>query len=156
MPSLGDLNEKAEFIFNRSQLPGVCGLIDGTHISIQRPTEHEEAYINRKFYPSINVRILCLSSYKITDVCARWPGSCHDSWILRNSAMHEKFDNGTYPGFTNDIILGDSGYPCTSWLITPLLAHPHIIVSTIKWKNLLTYITSFTLITNYSRTSAEQ
>ena len=28
--------------------PNIIGLIDGTHVRIIAPTEHEEAYVNRK------------------------------------------------------------------------------------------------------------
>lgn len=38
--------------------PGVIGCIDGTHVAIVRPTEHEEAYFNRKLYHSLNVMIV--------------------------------------------------------------------------------------------------
>ncbi|XP_070397508.1 putative nuclease HARBI1 [Dermacentor albipictus] len=35
----------------------VVGAIDGTHVRIQAPGEHEEAYVNRHFYHSINVEL---------------------------------------------------------------------------------------------------
>ncbi|XP_070395480.1 putative nuclease HARBI1 [Dermacentor albipictus] len=37
--------------------PRVAGAIDGTHVRIQAPGEHEEAYVNRHFYHSINVEL---------------------------------------------------------------------------------------------------
>ncbi|XP_070379282.1 putative nuclease HARBI1 [Dermacentor albipictus] len=37
--------------------PRVVGAIDGTHVRIQAPGEHEEAYVNRHFYHSINVEL---------------------------------------------------------------------------------------------------
>ena len=109
-----------------------CGLIDGTHIQLKRPHAHEESYVNRKGVHSINMQITSLSNYKITDVCARWPGSSHDTWVLRNSGLFDKFENGIYPGIPRGILLGDSGYPCNSWLITPLLERPAATVSVIK------------------------
>ena len=130
-PSEEDLRENANAVFNRSRIPAVCGLIDGTHIPIQRPTAHEEAYINRKGFHSINVQVVCLSNYQITDVCCQWPGSSHDAWILRNSALCAKFENGTYPGLREGLLLGDSGYPCNTWLMTPLLDRPAATVSTV-------------------------
>jgi len=118
------LFENAAMVFNRSRIPNVCGLIDGTHIEIQRPHVHEESFINRKSVHSINEQITGLSNHKITDVCARWPGSSHDSWILRNLGLCENFENMTYPGIPNGILLADSGYSCNSWLITPVLDRP--------------------------------
>jgi nuclease HARBI1 len=42
--------------FEATGFPGVIGALDCTYISIVRPTEHEEAYINRKGNPTINVQ----------------------------------------------------------------------------------------------------
>lgn len=38
--------------------PGVLGCIDGTHVAIIRPKEHEETFLNRKNYHSLNVLIV--------------------------------------------------------------------------------------------------
>lgn len=35
-------------------MPALIGIVDGTHIRINRPTLHEEQYINRHNQPSIN------------------------------------------------------------------------------------------------------
>jgi DDE superfamily endonuclease len=45
-------------------MPGVIGYIDGTHVKIQRPTEHEDVFVNRKGFHSINVQVMAL--YPIT------------------------------------------------------------------------------------------
>lgn len=37
-------------------MPGVVGAIDCTHIAILKPHAHEEHFINRKGYPSMNVQ----------------------------------------------------------------------------------------------------
>ena len=39
-------------------MPGVVGCVDGTHVRITRPFEHEKAYVNRKNYHSINVQVM--------------------------------------------------------------------------------------------------
>lgn len=49
---------KNEF-YRMAGFPGVIGCIDGTHVRIQRPSENEPAFINRKGYPSINVQAVC-------------------------------------------------------------------------------------------------
>lgn len=45
--------------FDATGFPGVIGAIDCTHISIVRPVEREDAYINRKGNPTINVQAVC-------------------------------------------------------------------------------------------------
>ena len=51
------------------------------------------------------------------DVVCKYPGSCHDSFILRQSNIHSNFENGRYG---DGILLGDSGYPLKSWLMTSI------------------------------------
>jgi hypothetical protein len=38
-------------------MAGVVGFIDGTHIRIVRPQNHEKNYVNRKNYHSLNVQV---------------------------------------------------------------------------------------------------
>ncbi len=56
------------------------------------------------------------------DICVGWLGSTHDSRILTNSNLYDKFNNQsnlvTTP-FNNKYILGDGRYPNLSWLIVP-------------------------------------
>ena len=59
------------------------------------------------------------SNQMIRNVVAKWPGSSHDSRELRDSALYHLFNDGG----GNGTILGDSGYPCLRWLMTP---YPHV------------------------------
>ena len=45
--------------YQRGGFPCVIGCVDGTHIRIQAPNEHENAYVNRKGFHSINVQEVC-------------------------------------------------------------------------------------------------
>ena len=67
---------------------GVLECIDGTHIPIITRSRNECAYINRKFFHSINVRGVS-NLNMIFDVIAKWPGSYHGSFILQSSAFFE-------------------------------------------------------------------
>lgn len=100
-----------------ADFPGVVGAVDGTHVRIQAPSEHEGSYVNRKNYHSINVQVIVAADSRILDVVANWPGSTHDSRILRESTIGREFERGVHTG----LLLGDSGYPCRRWLMTPFL-----------------------------------
>lgn len=66
---------------------------------------------------SINVQCVCSYDLQFTNIVARWKGSTHDSRIWRNSSLYNRFLNGEFCGY----LLGDSGYPCTSYILTPLI-----------------------------------
>lgn len=51
-------DETKEYFFNRFKIPGVIGLIDGTHIPLIRPVENEHMFFNRKGYHSLNSMIV--------------------------------------------------------------------------------------------------
>ncbi|MCL4156128.1 UNVERIFIED_CONTAM: hypothetical protein GTU68_019153 [Idotea baltica] len=107
--------EKQEF-YRIGNFPNVIGCVDGTHIPIEKPNIHEQRFVNRKHYHSINVQGICDSQGKFINVVARWPGSCHDSYILRSSGIWNYMENNPNIG----VILGDSAYPLRSWLMTPI------------------------------------
>ena len=113
------VREKQRF-FQIDGFPNVLGVIDGTHVPIHSPTgwggnEHE--YVNRKGRHSINVQVIFNAASELINVVARWPGSVHDSRILRNSNVWETFEHGRLSG--RGVLLGDSGYPCLDWLLPP-------------------------------------
>lgn len=41
--------------FQRNNFPGVVGIIDGTHVRIDRPSEDPDSYLNRKHHFSIQI-----------------------------------------------------------------------------------------------------
>ena len=53
---------------------------------------------------------------KFINIVARWPGSTHDSHIFRTSNIHHHLE-GT--SFENGVLIGDSGYACLPYLMTP-------------------------------------
>ena len=72
---------------------------------------------NRKGYFSLNVQAVCDTKLMFTNIVCRWPGSTHDSRIFDNSALCSQFRNGLIDG----ILLGDGGYPCRHYLMTPVI-----------------------------------
>ncbi|VDI44044.1 Hypothetical predicted protein, partial [Mytilus galloprovincialis] len=56
---------------------------------------------------------------KFTNINANWPGSSHDSHIFRTSQVCTYMEEND--GWANGVLLGDSGYPCRPFLMTPYL-----------------------------------
>ena len=96
----------------------MIGAIGCTHVRIICPNkENAMAFVNRKQFYSINVQAVCDSDAFITNIVARWPGSTHDSRIFENSNIADKLRDGALDG----ILVGDSGYACRAYLLTPIL-----------------------------------
>ncbi|KAK4871968.1 hypothetical protein RN001_016092 [Aquatica leii] len=105
--------------YQLANFPRVLGAIDCTHVKMISPGgDNAELYRNRKGWFSINVQAVCDASLKITNIVARWPGSVHDSRIFNTSLLRAKLEAGEYG---NAWLIGDSGYACKSYLLTPLL-----------------------------------
>ncbi|XP_062576040.1 putative nuclease HARBI1 [Saccostrea cucullata] len=87
---------------------------------ILRPTVNEEEFVNRKNFHSVNVQLVVDAHCHILDIVAKWPGSTHDARILRESGISQLFQTpGLIPVKCH--LLGDSGYPCKNWILTPFL-----------------------------------
>jgi len=104
--------------YNRSQLPGIIGAVDCTHVPIQSPgSDDAEIYRNRKGYMSVNVQLVCDCNNYISNAVVRWPGAVHDSTIFDNSQIRALFETGRMDG----CLVGDGGYACRQYMLTPLL-----------------------------------
>ncbi|WAR24277.1 HARB1-like protein [Mya arenaria] len=97
------LHDTKSYFYGIAGFPYVIGVIDGTHVLIKAPSQDEPAYVNRMGYHSINADGLVLPN---------------DSRMLRESGLHALFLGGHVPG-DHSYLLGDSGYPCQRWLLTP-------------------------------------
>lgn len=94
------------------------GAIDGCHVRIKPPSVHRLDYLNYKGFYSINMQGLCDHTGRFLDVFVGYPGSVHDTRILKNSFFYlaRRYPPNGY------FILGDGGYPCLETpvsLITP-------------------------------------
>jgi len=56
--------------------------------------------------------------------CINYIGRCHDSRVLRESSLWTAFEEQKLSPFPGAVILGDSAYPLTEWLITPFPGEP--------------------------------
>ncbi|CAI6356221.1 unnamed protein product [Macrosiphum euphorbiae] len=122
--SLNELNHIRQEFTNVYGIPGVIGIIDCTHVAIVPPKADgpypEHIYVNRKNYHSINVQLICDLNMGIMNVNAKYPGSTHDSYIWRRSAISTIMEQMNNEGMRSYYLLGDSGYALRPWLMTPL------------------------------------
>uniref|UniRef100_A0A672ZN21 Putative nuclease HARBI1 n=1 Tax=Sphaeramia orbicularis TaxID=375764 RepID=A0A672ZN21_9TELE len=112
------LNATKHGFYAVAGFPKVIGAIDCTHVQLFPPSDREHVYRNRKHTHSLNVQVVCDSHGVITNIVAKYPGSAHDSFILRNSVLFSKLRDGEYG---DGLILGDSAYPLRPYLLTPVL-----------------------------------
>ncbi|CAF0949183.1 unnamed protein product [Didymodactylos carnosus] len=84
-------DEVKQGFYEMSKFPRVIGAIDCTHIQIKTPKENE---------------------------VVKWPGSTHDAFVLAQSNIATTLAAGVAG---DGWLLGDSGYPLRSWLLTPFL-----------------------------------
>ena len=104
--------------------PAVLGAIDCTHVAIQSPGGlRAELFRNRKGYFSLNIQAVVNASLIFINMVARWQGSAHDANIFAHSYVCARFETGDISG---GFLLGDSGYPCKKYLLTPLAATPTV------------------------------
>ncbi len=116
-PTGNEVNAVKAGFYDVAHFPNVLGLVDGSHVRIMAPHRNEPDYVNRKKYHSINAQIICNDENMITNVVANWPGSTHDSRILRESEIGRQFARQEHRG----VLIGDSGYSSKNWLMIPYL-----------------------------------
>ena len=96
----------------------VVGSIDGCHVRIKPPAQDADCYLNRKLFYSVQLQAVVDHTAKCIDVCVGYPGSVHDSRVLKNSPLYLEKQYPP-PGYC---LIGDGGYPCLSYpmvLMTP-------------------------------------
>ncbi|XP_069665559.1 putative nuclease HARBI1 [Haliaeetus albicilla] len=99
--------------------PGVLGLVGGMHVALRAPSENEPAYRNAGNYHSMNMQVVCDAAGTITNVVAKFPGSCPNAAVLENSALARLLEGARPDGAW---LLGDRSYPLKPWLMTPIAA----------------------------------
>ncbi|XP_053546063.1 putative nuclease HARBI1 isoform X2 [Bombina bombina] len=101
-----------------AKMPNVLGAIDCIHVALRPPLLQQEQYRNSKQFHSLNVQVVCDADLRVLSVRSGFPGSCDKSYILLQSALFEKFEQGLMP---DGWLLGDAEYERRPWLLSPLL-----------------------------------
>lgn len=114
-----EINQTQQGFYRIASFPRVVGAIDCTHVPIKSPGgDNAEEYRGRDGKFSVNVQTVCNAGLKIMDIVSRWPGAVHDQTIFNNSGVKARFEQGQ---MGNLVLLGDSGYALTNYLLTPFL-----------------------------------
>ncbi|KAK6476602.1 putative nuclease HARBI1 [Huso huso] len=113
-PTVQEQQSIKDGCYSISGFPNVVGAVNGTQIIIRAPSNNENHYVCRKGHHSLNVQIICDHRLVIANVVAKWPGSTHDAGIWANCTVGEE------GGFHGGWLLGDSGYPLSHYLLTPI------------------------------------
>ncbi|CAJ1087233.1 putative nuclease HARBI1 [Xyrichtys novacula] len=121
LPNRAELEEIGAGFQQLAGHPAFCkvaGSIDGCHVRIVPPGQFGADFFNRKLFHSVQFQAIVDHKGHFLDVHIGFPGSVHDSRVLRCSPVyvHQLYPP---PGWC---LLGDGGYPCISQpltLITP-------------------------------------
>ncbi|KAI4455559.1 hypothetical protein MML48_9g00005574 [Holotrichia oblita] len=123
------MNVVRRSFFDKYNFPGIIGCVECTHVAIfppriVDPNYPEHLYVNRKGYHSINVQLVSDSNLRILNVNARYPGSTNGAFIWSNYNLNATLQQLHANGHTDYFLLGDSGYPLRTWILTPLEEDP--------------------------------
>lgn len=121
-----------------SGFPGVVGAIDGCLIPISTPSVHQKSYVCRKKFHAIALQGVCDTKKKFIDVDIGTVGSVHDARVFTNSDLKAMIDEEKNAMFPDDgHMLGDSAYPCLSYLLVPFKDYGHLSTAQKKFNKKL-------------------
>lgn len=87
-------------------LPGVLGLVGAMHVALRAPADNEPLFRNAANFHSINMQVVCDRHGAITNVVAKFPGSCPNATVLENSALARLMEGSRAEGVW---LLGEGG-----------------------------------------------
>ena len=124
IPTGDSLNSTVNSFEEKFGFPQVLGVVDGTHIPINKPKEDSQSYFSYKMKYSLNVQGVCDSKGRFIDVDINWPGGTHDAKVFANSRINKAMREGKIPKLFRVLLpgrdkvplllLGDPAYPLLS------------------------------------------
>ena len=111
-------NQIKQDFYKLRNFPHVLGAIDGTLIPIKAPPNDEHLFVCRKGYHALNIQGISDANGKFLDIVSKWPGSTHDAFMWSNCSLKDMFEQKE---IGEGWLLGDSGYPCRPYLMTPVM-----------------------------------
>ena len=116
--------------------PQIAGAIDGSHIEIRAPPDNHEDYYNRQQFYSLVLQGVVDSKLLFRHISVGYPGSVHDSRVLRLSGLADLAEKGEILKSPTKIIrgvevrpmlAGDSAYPLSGWLLKPFSTRGNLL-----------------------------
>ena len=116
--------------------PQIAGAIDGSHIEIRAPPDNHEDYYNRKQFYSLVLEGVVDSKLLFRHISVGYPGSVHDSRVLRLSGLADLAEKGEILKSPTIIIqcvevrpmlAGDSAYPLSGWPLKPFSTRGNLL-----------------------------
>jgi len=95
-------------------LENICGSIDGSLISINRPPldiQFAREFYCRKGFPALNITVIASFDKTFLYMYANSPGSKNDLFVLRHSSLKLNLQDGTMMLPDLGFLLGDQIYP---------------------------------------------
>ncbi|XP_069978023.1 putative nuclease HARBI1 [Penaeus vannamei] len=103
-PNARDVTAIIQKFHTIAGMPEVIGCIDGSHFPVRGPGGNEaELYRCRKGYFSINTQGICDADLKFMNTIASWPGTVHNSRIIKNSQVCHILKQGNHPGYLETV-----------------------------------------------------
>ncbi|XP_054088147.1 uncharacterized protein LOC128922257 isoform X2 [Zeugodacus cucurbitae] len=84
------------------------------------------SYYDRKGNFPVIMQAICDSKFSFLDVFIGYPGSCHDANVWKNSPLYKGITSGQINLAKDAIILADSAYPVSRYLIAPFRDNGHL------------------------------
>lgn len=102
-------------------IPGVVGAVDGCHIHIKAPSATQADYIDRTQRHSVILLAVCLPNKRFSYIQGGFPGSAHDSRVLKSCSLFQKIGNSDPNYFPSPQyhIVGDSAFGLQKHLMVP-------------------------------------
>ncbi|KAG5898226.1 hypothetical protein JTB14_005602 [Gonioctena quinquepunctata] len=122
-PTFQEMNTVVDNFRRIGGYPGVVGAVDCCNIEFKLPHEQQDSYINKNSKHSIKLQGIVTSNKIFTNINVGFPGSAHDSRVLKNSNEYVDImtNNKLKKYFKSEEfhLVGDKAYPLLSWLMTP-------------------------------------
>ena len=100
----------------------IIGAVDGTHMQIIGTGKYKAGYTSRKCIYAINTTIVCDFNLKVLYASIGCPGSYHDNHVWEYTPV---FNNPDRYFAGHDILLGDTAYTESQYIVAPYKAVRH-------------------------------